>query len=324
MILYRLIPFQVAFACVLVTHVLSAEQVTLRPARLVQLPATVDSNSPAIWVNGRLVLYDSTGLGPIRSEGVNQFHLGQSHLVSAAISHVPYWIESAWTDADGTIFAWYHHEPLGVCGKVALTAPEIGALVSYDGGEHFFDLGIVLSSGDPVDCAAQNGYFAGGNGDFSVILGHNRKYFYFLFSNYSGPPSAQGIAVARMGVERRFSPVGAVDKYYDGGWRESGIGGRVTAIFPANAVWSRADADAFWGPSVHWNSSLNKFVMLLNHACCSPGWPQEGIYVSFNSVLSDPHGWTTPVKILDGVGWYPQVLGHGSGTTDKLAGKTPR
>ena len=54
MILDRLIPFQVAFACVLVTHVLSAEQVTLRPARLVQLPATVDSNSPAIWLNGQV------------------------------------------------------------------------------------------------------------------------------------------------------------------------------------------------------------------------------------------------------------------------------
>jgi hypothetical protein len=64
--------------------------------------------------------------------------------------------------------------------------------------------------------------------------------------------------------------------------------------------------------------------MLLNHSCCSPGWPQEGIYVSYNNTLFDPNGWTTPEKILDGVLWYPQVLGRGPGETDKLSGRIAR
>ena len=297
-----------------------AQTVTLRPARPVTMPSSVDSNSPALWQDGQLVVYNSTGVGPVRSSGINQLHLGDSQWVTLGHStHRPYWIESTWMDTDGTIFAWYHHEPQGLCGGIHLTAPEIGALVSYDGGNSFLDMGIILSSGYPIDCSAPNGYFAGGNGDFSVILGKNQKYFYFLFSNYAGPQDAQGVAVARMPLDQRHTPVGAVEKYFQGKWREPGLGGQVTAIFPANVVWNDPSTDAFWGPSVHWNSHLQKFVMLLNHSCCTPGWPQEGVYVSFNSALSNPQGWSTPVKILDGGSWYPQVIGQGADGTDKLA-----
>lgn len=308
---------------------LTAQTATLRPADPLTFPAAVDSNSPALWQDGQLVVYNSTGMGPIKSSGINQFHLTDEQVVTLGPStHRPYWIEAAWTDADGTIFAWYHHEPAGLCGPIQLTAPEIGALVSFDGGNSFLDMGIVLESGYPIDCSSQNGYFAGGNGDFSVILSKNQKYFYFLFSNYGGPQDAQGIAVARMRADLRYTPVGSVEKFYQGRWREPGLFGQVTAIFPANVVWSQPNADAFWGPSVHWNPHLSKFVMLLNRSCCTPGWPQEGVYVSFNSALNDPQGWTPPVKILDGVldgvSWYPQVVGFGPEGTDKFAGHVAR
>jgi hypothetical protein len=93
---------------------------------------------------------------------------------------------------------------------------------------------------------------------------------------------------------------------------------------PASVAWENANADSYWGPSVHWNTYLNKWVTLLNRSCCSPGWPAEGIYVSFNTSLSDPAGWTRPVKILDGGGWYPQVIGRAPEGTDRLAGSTAR
>jgi len=82
--------------------------------------------------------------------------------------------------------------------------------------------------------------------------------------------------------------------------------------------------DAFWGPSVHWNTYLEQYVMLLNHAKDS-AWSQEGIYISFAPRLDDPSLWTKPVKILDGGIWYPQVMGleDGSGT-DKVAGRQAR
>ncbi len=302
-----------------------SQQVVVRPAPAVSFPAPVDSNSPALWMGGQFTLYNSTGLGPIRNIGANQFNLWQSQPVVLGPSiHRPYWIEATWVDEDGSIFAWYHYEPPGVCGSLPLTAPEIGALVSTDGGASFMDLGIILQSGYAPDCSSQNGYFAGGHGDFSVVLGRTRKYFYFLFSNYSGPPESQGIAVARLPFERRNNPFGAVQKYCQGDWLEPGIGGNVTAIFPANVIWSRPDADAFWGPSVHWNTYLKSFVMLLNHSCCSPGWPQEGVYISYSRSLAEPADWTTPVKILDGVGWYPQVLGLAGNGTDKQAGRVAR
>lgn len=310
--------------CILSCAVLG-QQATVSPAPTIEFPAPVDSNSPAIWSNGSLSVYNSTGLGPMRSSGVDQFKLGNSEAVVLGPSiHRPYWIESSWVEDDGSVLAWYHHEPQGVCGKLPLTAPQIGALWSADGGNSFTDLGIILESGDPADCTAQNGYFAGGNGDFSVVLGKNRRYFYFLFSNYGGPPEAQGVAIARLPFERRNNPFGAVQKYYQGQWLEPGIGGHVTPIFPSKAAWNGPDADSFWGPSVHWNTYLKTFVMLLNRSCCTPGWPQEGVYISYNPVLAEPSKWTAPVKILDGVGWYPQVLGFGTTGTDKLAGKRAR
>ena len=99
-----------------------------------------------------------------------------------------------------------------------------------------------------------------------------------------------------------------------------------TPIFPVTVPWNVANTDAFWGPSVHYNTYLDKFVMLLNRSCCDPGWPEEGIYVSFNDALSNPDGWTTPVKVLDGseAWWYPQVIGYAPNGTDKLAGRTAR
>ena len=307
----------------------SAQQVRVQPASPIAFPAETDSNSPALWIQNQLVLFNSTGIEPIRSWGATQSALTQSEPVVLGPSiHHPYWIESTWQDFDGTILAWYHHEPPGVCGKSNLTAPQIGALMSTDGGQSFSDLGIILESGYPVDCSSQNGYFAGGNGDFSVLLGRNRRYFYFLFSNYGGPAEAQGVALARLPFDRRYTPFGAVEKFNSGNWLEPGIGGQVTPIFPVTVPWNQSNTDAFWGPSLHFNTYLNKFVMLLNRSCCGPGWPQEGVYVSYNSNLSDPAGWTPPVKILDGatdgVWWYPQVIGHAPMGTDKIAGKNAR
>lgn len=305
--------------------ILAAQHAELQPTFPVNFPAQTDSNSPALWTGGEFVLFNSTGMGPVRNSGSDQFHLFDSQPVVLGSSiHVPYWIEATWTDDDGTILAWYHHEPPHVCGGAGLTAPQIGALVSSDGGRSFYDLGIILESGYPVDCSSQNGYFAGGHGDFSVVLNRSRSYFYFLYSNYSGPPEAQGVAAARLPFYRRYDPFGAVEKFYDGRWQEPGLGGQVTPIFPVTVDWQRPDTDSFWGPSVHWNSYLDKYVMLLNHSCCSPGWPQEGVYISYNNSLANPAGWSVPEKILDGGWWYPQVLGRGPGETDKLAGRIAR
>lgn len=314
----------------LVVSPLVAQEARVRNVSEVKMPTQVDCNSPSFWRNNRLFWFGSAGR-PVLSEAPNQFGPWETReVVFPAKLAAPHWMESVWCDDDGTLYGWYHCEPVGLFENSTLTAPKIGAVVSFDGGNTLFDLGFVLESGDPLDPTAQNGYFAGGHGDFSVILDRERKFFYFFFDNYGGPVETQGVAVARMAIEDLIDPVGKVQKFYNGEWNEPGLGGRLTPIFPVRRAWQLRDPDAFWGPSIHWNTALNSYVMLLNHAYGTPGWAQEGIYISFSSDLSRPEQWLQPSKILDKSefpGWYffyPQVMGLEDGGTDTLAGHTAR
>lgn len=309
---------------------LAGQEARIRPASEVAMPRPVDSNSPAFWRDGRLHWFGSHGR-PWLSEAKDQFGPWTTREINFAPKNAwPHWLEAVWQEDNGVLWGWYHCEPLGLVEGTTLTAPKIGAVVSYDGGQTLHDLGLVLESGDPLDASSKNGYFAGGHGDFSVILDRQRKYFYFLFDNYGGDVATQGVVVARMAYEDRFNPVGRVWKYHRGAWEEPGRGGRVTPILPVRRGWNLPDPDAFWGPSVHFNTHLNGYVMLLNRAAGEPGWSQEGVYVSFAADLSRPEAWTEPVRILDKSqfpGWYffyPQVMGLEPGGTDTQAGATAR
>ena len=307
-----------------------AQEATVRPAVRVDMPQPVDSNSPAFWRDGRLFWFGSHG-GPSLYEGPSQFGPWTSRETWIETTEAcPHWIESVWPAEDGVLWAWYHAEPVGLLPGSTLTAPKVGAVVSFDGGATLNDLGAVLESGDPLDPQARNGYFAGGHGDFSVILDRDRRYFYFFFDNYGGATSTQGVCLARMAFADRGNPAGKVWKYFNGSWQEAGLGGRVTPIFPVKKSWAAPDPDAWWGPSVHWNTYLNCYVMLLNHAAGEPGWGQEGVYVSYCYDLSRPETWTAPRRILDKSqfsGWYyfyPQVMGLEADGTDRRAGRIAR
>lgn len=304
---------------------LAGQDVEIRPAPLVRMPGVADSNSPAHWQDGKMFLFNSVAM-PIRSEGWNLFSLGQVRVVLFShYENLHRWIEATWRDPrSGRLYAWYHHEPGLVCADAPLTAPLIGAAISDDNGLSFQDLGIVLSSGDESACDSQNGYFAGGHGDFSVIADERGQYFYFYFGNYGGPAEQQGIAVARVADADLDDPVGKVWKFADGEWNEPGLGGRVTPAFPARVSWQREDTDSFWGPSLHFNTALGQYVMLMTRSCCHPGWPSEGTYVSFNRDAGNPAGWTSPRKLLHEAGWYPQILGLEPLETDKRAGAAAR
>jgi hypothetical protein len=83
-------------------------------------------------------------------------------------------------------------------------------------------------------------------------------------------------------------------------------------------------ADAFWGPSVHWNTYLERYVMLLNRAK-NESFDNEGIYVSYSRSLAAPRAWSVPAKLMDEGGWYPQVAGLAPEVgTDKQAGQRAR
>lgn len=303
---------------------LLCQSVYVERADRVAMRGSVDSNSPAHWYAGKRYLYNSSGM-PVRLEGTDVLRMtGARAVMFDKYDRVARWIESVWQDTDGTLYAWYHYEPGNVCQGNYLTAPQIGAAVSTDHGVSFRDLGIVISSPFEPNCDAKNGYFATGNGDFSVILDREKNFFYFYFSHYGGDSSKQGVAVARMRFEDRRDPIAHVNKYFKGDWNEPGIDGDLTPVLPASVSWASENADAYWGPSVHWNRYLGKFVMLLNRSCCDSRWPQEGIYISYFADLSDPLTWSTPQKILDTTSWYPQVMGDGGIDTDTSAGQSPR
>jgi hypothetical protein len=305
----------------------------------------VDSNSPVQWDGSTMYMFNSDD-HPWRFSGPNLLRMGNPLSTSLGWPNdrLSIWIESTWRDEDGTLYAWYHYEPDDVCRSNAHlpTAPRIGALRSSDNGATWKDIGFVLEAPlDSLRCNTGSPWDAGGEGDFSVILDREKQYFYFFFSSYVRQFPEQGVGVARMRYEDRANPSGRVWKWHRGQWGEPGLGGHFTPIFPARTNWHQKNADIFWGPAIHWNKYLNTFVIVLNHAM-DAAMTQEGIYITFNSHLAGPKGWTTPRKILSrdeikkfmtgvrgdpvivGNGWYPEIIGTDKGETDKLVGRTGR
>jgi hypothetical protein len=309
----------------------------------------VDCNSPAVWIDSKFYLFNSYGQ-PARGVGANLFEITamsktpmKGQIDSQELNDLYIWIESVWIDHRGVLYGWYHYEPDGVCKpKEHLpTSPRIGALRSHDNGATWEHLGVVLSAPPDSDrCDTSSPWDVGGHGDFSVIPDPEEKYLYFFFSSYVKKPAEQGVAVARMRMEDRDKPKGKVQKWHKNGWNEPGLGGRLTPIWPSIRDWHQPDANLFWGPSIHWNSHLNTFVILMNHAVTS-GMQGDGTWISFNKDLSRPQSWCRPIQILTAdqirevtkgstkenarnYGWYPQIIGTQPGESDKLAGKTAR
>jgi hypothetical protein len=311
-------------------------------ASTVRLPSESDSNSPAVWerVDGRLRLFVFTSVNgqSTRTDGTDVTRLAARGPVSFD-THPGYgvWFEAIVPDVDGTWYGFYHNErPAEVCNETLRMIPRIGAARSSDFGATWEDLGIVLESPfGTFDCASSNRYFVGGVGDFSVMLDHESQYLYFFFSQYADRESAQGVSVARMVWADRDAPRGKLSVWLrNQTWiptRSIRTRNGELHIYPAGMPiyrvtdeWHGTTVDAFWGPSVHWNTYLGQYVMLLNRAI-DASWKQEGIYAAFAPSLDDPGAWSAPRRLLVGGRWYPQVIGTDVGIgTDRMAGERAR
>jgi hypothetical protein len=299
----------------------------LVPAEEIRFPGDTDSNSPAFWRGGQLHVINSLN-HPYLSVGRSLRSLGDPVGVrfEGGVSG-PRWLESIVSHEDGTLYGYYHYEPSGVCRSVRKTAPEIGAARSRDGGYTWIDLGIIMRAPPGgLECVTDNAYFVGGEGDFSVALDQDRSYLYFFFSSYTRDHATQGIGLARMAWRDRDAPAGKVFKWRDRSWTSPGLGGLISPLYSTRESWHRLGADALWGPSVHWNTHLRRFVMLSTRAIGSaPEWATEGIYVAYAERLEDSLNWSEPVQLLAGGVWYPQVMGLKPGEgTDSTAGGVAR
>jgi hypothetical protein len=280
-------------------------------------PGLADSNSPVYWAGGSMIIFNSFAWPSVATgASVEELGLPTSVEIHDRTGDGGRWLQSVWFDeSNETLYGWYHREPELEC----LTAPVIGAAVSHDYGTTWRDRGVVIEGPHPTDCSYENGYFTGGNGDFSVILDPTGQYFYFLYTNYGGPLEQQGVGVARSAFEDRGQP-GTLAKWNGSDWEEPGVGGETFPLFPAVRSWAEPAVDSLWGPSVHWNVYLQRYVVLLNRAK-GIEWEQEGIYVSFSSDLLT---WTEPEKVLSTNYWYAQVVGLAAGETDSVVGQSAR
>jgi hypothetical protein len=329
---------------------LRAQQDGLPSARLVSapllaVPGAIDSNVPMVWelVDGTPSLFGFASWGGIPALLAGTRLEGLQRVENVTFRQHPghgIWIESVMADEGGAWYAYYHHEiPAYACGRPDRSIPAIGAARSTDRGLTWEDLGIVLEAPPGSEaCRSSNRYVIGGVGDVSAMLDDDHQDLFLFFSQYSREPSAQGVAVARLAWADRDAPVGKLMIWNKGAWlasrRVAGTGQddgtweypAGTSLQPVTNPWhdSDANADAFWGPSVHWNTHLRRYVMLLNRTR-DEGFRNEGIYVSYARELTDPRGWSAPRKLMNGGGWYPQVAGLSAGSgTDKQAGQRAR
>jgi hypothetical protein len=316
---------------------LNAQSLRAPAARLISaprlnLPADVDSSNPAVWslIDGvhRLFVISSWGGIPVRMTGTAVDALHDSSPVSFT-AHPGHgvWFEAIIPADDGTWYGYYHHErPAELCGRVDRQLPRIGAMRSSDRGATWDDLGIILDApeGDEA-CQSSNRFVLGGVGDVTAALDAESKDVYLYFSQYGRNPSLQGVAVARIAWADRDAPAGKAAVWLDGAWIPDARTSGTPLVRSTQPFHDRSNAaDVFWGPSIHWNTYLEQYVMLLNRAR-DDQFGQDGIYVSFSPTLSDPAQWTTPVRIQSGGEWYPQVIGMESGTgTDRRAGRRAR
>lgn len=318
-------------------------RVEVQSAPTIRLSGEADSNSPAVWdrVMGRNVLFVMTSMSgrPSTSSGRGLTQLGAPrHVVLEPWPGGGIWMEAVIKDVDGTWYGYYHNETVAnMCRQTDKVIPRIGAARSRDRGATWEPLGVILEAPPRTyDCATDNTYFVGGVGDFTVQLDPESRDLYFFYSLYLRAPMSQGVGAARLAWADRDAPHGKVMVWRGSSWvPATPVGGEAAQrfvypaavpIFPTVESWHDDDAavDAYWGPSVHWNTYIRQYVMLLNKAE-NEDFDQEGIYISFAPSIDNPRAWSVPSKILDGGAWYPQVLGleDGSGT-DKTAGEWAR
>ncbi len=319
--------------------------VRFEDAPLIQITG-VDSNSPAHWDGNSLFVFNSYG-HPYQNSGPDIAHLGNrvSTKLGALNDKLYMWIEATWKDEDdGVLYGAYHYELDAICvsNNHLPTMPVIGWIRSRDNGATWEDLGLIISAAPcAVRCSTASPWDVGGTGDFVFYLDKQKEYFYFYGTSYDSRFEEQGVWAARRPYADRKNPSGKVRKWYHNAWSEPALWGHVTPVFPASRDYHQKDGSMFWGPAIHWNTYLNRYVMFLNHAVDTK-LTQDGIYISFNQNVGDPLGWTPPrmilnreqiQKIMAGTkvsptklenGWYPEVIGTGKGETDKVVGRTGR
>lgn len=313
-----------------------------------------DGNSPGVWVNSEMKEYVShypSGLSMGGVAGYAKYAPNIETFVPGGISvsgdrafldtfnppaYGP-WFEAMISDEQGNLYSYYHTE-IRVYSDTKIRVG-IGCQKSLDGGNTWIDIGNALIVNTPAGSDIADGVtthlnygFVGGNGDCSAILDHTQTYLYIFWSQYGKTSETQGIGMGRMLWSDRNSPEGKILKWYNDAWVQPGVGGLTTPVIPngGDCYGLFAVQDYWWGPAIHWNEYIEKYVVLLNRSNNGDFYWTNGQtnYWAYCSDLANPI-WSTPQELVFSDGsmgnWYPICYGLQPGAgTDKFCGQTGR
>ena len=321
---------------------IDAQSTRTPTARLVSasrfaLPGEVDSSNPAVWslVDGaqRLFVISSWGGVPTRASGSSLSALHAEGPVGF-ITHPGngVWMEAIVPDESGAWYGYYHHErPADLCGRPDRQLPRIGAMRSTDQGRTWEDLGIVIDAPpDSEACDSANRFVLGGIGDVTAALDRDGQDLYLYFSQIRTQPafrkaspwrgSPGPIATRRSGKVTSGTTARGCQRPDVGRHRLGYIRPGHRSSRQANPFTTIDERRRVLGPSIHWNTYLEQYVMLAQS--------REGRSIQSGGhlrlVLADTFataGWSAPVKLRSGGKWYPQVIGEEAGSrTDRPPG----
>lgn len=236
--------------------------------------------------------------------------------------------------ATGTGYIDYRW-PEGLTGPQSPAAVcRIGIMKSIDGGHSWENKGIVLEDLQtrmilkPFNTSKT---FAGGVGDPSAIASGDHLFIFYGEYGYPGiydstkydtktEWNGQCISIASIPLKDLDSPAGKVKRWDGAGFNAAynAIGKPVASLqIPfenGGGAASSPQGGFHWGPSVSWNTYLEKWVMLMAHAI-GPSWKGSKIFISFNpnkdlSKGDNAQQWSKPALLLDKPGyivWYPSL-----------------
>lgn len=204
------------------------------------------------------------------------------------------WLMSVYRHHGDTLIGFYHGESHWYPRNGNFTAWKSTCLAySYDNGYTWEDQGQIVTSNTPKPETPT----WGGSGDCCVIWDSVNSRWNCYHQEHN----------IRLAVS--YDPLGAPGtwkKYYDGEFNEDGMGGKSTPLSNLSEV-------AGSNPSVHWNTFLNKWVLVYY------SW-SGGIYLS---VSNDGVNWESPRKIVS-KGNYDVTQATIIGETDIEAGRLAR
>ena len=184
---------------------------------------------------------------------------------------------------------WYPHTSNDIAWK------SLGVTYSADKGKSWSGGRQIITS----SIAKPNSPTWGGTGDCCVVWDHINKRWMCYFQEHW---ISMAISTDPLGAP------GTWKKYYYGDFTQDGLRGEQ---MPLPGLQNYPGGN----PSVHWNTYLNKWVMVWH------GWAPARIYLS---VSKDGVIWEQPQAIISsaisGQAWYPTIIGN----TDVEAGQIAR